>query len=273
MLRFSLVSRPYVFERVQGVVFADMKRIAWLFIVLLAFALTDAAPQTPPSNSQEVSQADGVPVLIKHLPDWNVVRANAAILRSSDQLRAAIGEKPAIDLIDFSGGTEAVTAPYDAGRLLIVEFNTPQASIDADGRISARLAEIGDPQTLYRRIGNYNAFVFDAADPAAANALLDRIKYEKDVQWLFGEPIRPTKAERDFTTGAASLFVSIFLSIVGAIGVSIVAGIICGVLFYRIRERHRAAMPTFSDAGGMIRLNLDGLTPDLFSDDPRIDKY
>jgi hypothetical protein len=32
-----------------------------------------------------------------------------------------------------------------------------------------------------------------------------------------------------------------------------------------MRERRRAGMGEFSDAGGMIRLNLDSLTPELSS--------
>jgi hypothetical protein len=47
-------------------------------------------------------------------------------------LRQALGSREVFDLIDFEGGTEAVAAPYEAGKLLIVEYNTPQGSIETD---------------------------------------------------------------------------------------------------------------------------------------------
>jgi len=34
-------------------------------------------------------------------------------------------------------------------------------------------------------------------------------------------------------------------------------------LFYLIREKKRSRLSTFTDAGGMTRLNLDGFTPDI----------
>ena len=229
-----------------------------VLLVLALFSGIQARSQAP--KSQEISERDGIPVLLKHLPEWERVRPQAVFVTSPDALKKAAGERQLLDLIDFASGTEAVTAPYPAGRLVIVEFTTPQASVEAD-KLIQQAAE-GTSNVVYRRIGNYNAFVFDASDPAAANALLDEIKYEKQVQWLFGEPRRPTKAERDFTTGAASLFLSTFLAILIGIAGAMCLGAVVGLLYFRYREKERAGMPSFSDAGGMVRLNLDGLTPE-----------
>jgi len=85
-----------------------------------------------PYKAQEVSEKDGIPVLIKHLPDWEVVRGRATFAHSVGELKAALGDRPLLDLIDFSAGTEAVTVPYDAGKLLIIEYSSPQASVEAD---------------------------------------------------------------------------------------------------------------------------------------------
>jgi hypothetical protein len=145
---------------------------------------------------------------------------------------------------------------------LVIEYSTPQASIDADDTLRSRLAGLNDALTVYRRIGNYNVFVFDAVDQTAANALLDQIKYEKTVQWLGKNPYI-ISAERAFVIGTADLFLSTLLVIVMGIGLAIVFGIISGYVFFSIREYRRASMPTFSDAGGMTRLNLDGFTPDI----------
>src|SRR5687767_6834016 len=85
-----------------------------------------------PYTSQEVSEIDGIPVLIKHLPAWESVREHTVFAKSIPELQTALGARPILDLIDFSAGTEAVTAPYEAGQLLIIEYTTPQASVDAD---------------------------------------------------------------------------------------------------------------------------------------------
>jgi hypothetical protein len=165
---------------------------------MLLFGAVGLAAQpanSSPVQSQEVSEADGIPVLIKHLPEWESVRSTTVFARSTPELKAALGEQPVLDQIDWVAGTEAVTATYAAGTLLIVEYSSPQGSTDADTRFSRALT--GDSSAVYRRIGNYNAIVFDVTNPAAANALLDQVKYEKNVQWLGNNPFR-ISAERAF---------------------------------------------------------------------------
>ena len=213
-------------------------------------------------KSQEVSEEDGIPVLIKHLPDWENARNRATYTNNTNDLRKALGERAVFDLIDFAGGTEAVTASYDAGKLLIVEYTSPQVSIEADAQFKQRLAaqEPQNPPVFYRRIGNYSAFVFDANDEITANALLDRIKYEKNVQWLGEDPNKQQKYERYIATTMADVFLSTTIWILSGVGLAILTGIIVGLLFFRSRDRRRIAMTAFSDAGGMIRLNIDELT-------------
>lgn len=47
------------------------------------------------------------------------------------------------------------------------------------------------------------------------------------------------------------------------IGIAITAGLIVGITYFMLRVRRRAEMKTFTDAGGMTRLNLDGYTPEI----------
>lgn len=242
-------------------------KFALMILALLVsgvFAQEGAAPQI---KSREVSDGDGIPVLIKHLPDWENARNRATYILNQNDLRNALGSRPVFDLIEFESGTEAVTANYDSGQLLLIEYMTPQASVDADGKINQRLAEIGqNPPIVYRRIGNYNVFVFDASDAEEANALLDQIKYEKNVQWLGEDPFLLKRAERAIVVGLSELFVATTLAIVGGLGLSVLAGIAVGYIFFRFREQKRRGMETFSDAGGMTRLNLDGFTPQVSPD-------
>ena len=128
--------------------------------------------------------------------------------------------------------------------------------------MAAQLAAVNDGTTVYGRIGNYNTFVFDAVDQTAANSLLDQVKYEKNVQWLGKNPFI-ISAERAFVLTTSDIFLSTVFVIMMGIGIAIFGGIISGYVFFSIREYRRAGMLTFSDAGGLTRLNLDGLTSEI----------
>lgn len=224
------------------------------FLLLAGFASAQTAIR--------VVDEEEFPELIRHLPDWETVLPTAVLARTSEKLRSAVGEREVIDLIEFAGGTEAVSASYDGvGKLLIVEYPTPQASVAADTAFLERLAaRPSDPPTVYRRIGNYNAFVFDVKDTQAAAALLDQVKYEKTVQWLGEDPNYMKKAERYLATSTADVIISTALLIVFSVIFVLVTGGISGYIFFRVREQRRASMPAYTDAGGMTRLNLDELT-------------
>lgn len=213
-------------------------------------------------RSQEVDD-DGVAVLIKHLPDWQSVRPRVKFTNNLGDIAATLGERPALAGVEFVPGTEAVIAPYDAGRLLLIEYPSPQASVDTDTRVSQYLATSGDSSVAYRRIGNYNAFVFDVTDTVGANALLEQIKYEKNIRWLGEDPFYQNRAERSFVVTTSDIFLSTVLVIVLGMGTSILAGLGFGIIYFMFRERRRAGMSAYSDAGGMTRLNLDHLTPDI----------
>ena len=234
-------------------------------IFLLTCGIFAQEKSASPIKSQELSD-DNIPVLVKHLPDWENARNSANYILNQNDLRKALGERPVFDLIDFASGTEAVTAPYSQGKLLIVEYTTPQASVDADNKINQLLATAQNPPIFYRRIGNYNAFVFDGTDEASANGLLDQVKYEKNIQWLGENPFTLRNAERAFILTTSDIFLTTVVVITSGIGGSFLIGLIVGISFFYIRNQKRAGMEAFSDAGGMTRLNLDGFTPEILPD-------
>jgi hypothetical protein len=229
--------------------------------------------------AQPLSSGEGeIPVLVKHLPDADKTSKNAIYSVSLDELKEAIAiagkqlngqaagsdsqPQPVLDVLDFEGGTEAVLASYGQSQLAIVEFTTPQMSIDNDSRIWTKIAELktqGSPTpTAYRRVGNYSVFVFNAADEKTANGLIDQVKYEQVVQWLGDDPHLADRLQRYLTQTSAGVLVAVLkssgLSLVLCIGI----GGLVGALLFRHRRAQRAA--AFSDAGGSIRLNLDELT-------------
>lgn len=238
-----------------------------LVIVLFSVVVFTGDVRSQGPKSLEVSEADGRPVLFKHLPDSENAERSALFFRSSTDLRSAIADQPILDLIDFAGGTEAASAQYPAGRLLIVEFVSPQASIETDQRVREFLAtDASGPPFAYRRVGNYNVFVFDATDINAANSLIDEVKYEKSVQWLGEDPYLLRRVERYFVTTTRDIFISTVVWIIGGLGISVLTGVVSGFIFYRFREQQRAKRETYSDAGGLTRLNLDDLSEPIIQE-------
>lgn len=237
----------------------------WLVLSFFALLAGDSAAQSGGSaaKSQEISEIDGIPVLVKHLPDWERVRQQAVFANNAAALKQTLSNKPVVDLIDFAAGTEAVTAKYDAGRLLIVEFPSPQQSVEADTNFRNFLAQNNDGRTFYKRTGNYNIFVFDASSEEAANGLIDQVKYEKNIQWLGEDPFLFRNLERAFVRQTSDLFFSTVEAIALGMGLSVLGGLVVGFVYFQFRERRRAGMKEFSDAGGMTRLNLDGFTPEM----------
>ena len=236
-----------------------------LFLVLfVSFFKVANFAQNPPSKPVDitiVSEEDLTPSIIKALPDWENNKDKATQIKNSAELKKAFSNQKVLDLIEFTGGTEGVTADYQAGKLLVIEYQTPQFSVDADSKIQQFLsANPPNPPVYYRKVGNYSAFIFDGKDEASATALLDRVKYEKVVQWLGEDPNYLQKAEKYFVRQASELFFSTFLAIVGGISIAVTLGIVCGLVFFRWRDQKRAHTAAFSDAGGMTRLNLDDLS-------------
>lgn len=205
-----------------------------------------------------------IPVLVKHLPDWQTAQRNAIYAVNIGALRDSISSQPILNELSFDGGTEAVTANYGPSQLVIVEFTTPQFASDNDRRIVAKIQELKSQgqsvPTAYRRVGNYSVFVFNAPDEKTANELIDQVKYEQVVQWLGDDPFLYERVERYLVQKTAGVVVAVLagsgLSVLLCLGV----GGLFGALLFRHRRARRQRADVYSDAGGMIRLNLDEVT-------------
>ncbi|MDT7688193.1 MAG: hypothetical protein QOE46_952 [Acidobacteriota bacterium] len=206
---------------------------------------------------------NGLPVLVSHLPDWEKTYERAGYAVSLPALQQAAGNRPVLDAISFDGDAEAVTSNYGESRLVIIEFTTPQHAFDADAAINQRIAELraaGQPApSSYKRIGNYSVFVFDAPDAVAADKLVSSVKYEKDVRWLGRNPHAEEIATRAYTTKMGGVILTTLIATGLAILLCLgVGGVIGGAVFLHRRARH-AAQEIYTDAGGMVRLNIEEL--------------
>jgi hypothetical protein len=235
--------------------------ISALILVVMA---TVAAFAQPAANQPSAAPAndEDIPVLLKHLPDWESVQKQAKYMVTAEDLKRIVANQPIVDSVSFEGGTEAAAATYPQGQLLIVEFSTPQFSVENDQRIAAKIQELKSQAqptpTAYRRVGNYSVFVFNGRDEASANQLIDQVQYQKVVQWLGEDPHLYDRLQRYLTQTSAGVLVAILKSS----GVSLIAclsiGALAGYLLFCQRRAQAAAL--YSDAGGAVRLNLDELT-------------
>jgi ABC-type dipeptide/oligopeptide/nickel transport system permease subunit len=231
-----------------------------ILVVLIAFVVLAPMLIHAQYKSLEVDEKDGIPVIVKHLPEWQSVKDQAKLTNSVGDLKAVLGDSPVLGVIEMNAGAEAVTASYPAGRLVLIEHHTPQFASSNDAAINAKLAETGDKSIVYKRIGNYNALVFDVADPAAAEALLGQIKYQKSVHWLGEDPFFVSRVERYMIGTTGDVLVSTALFIVMCLAGAIAVGLLGGYVYFSKREQRRLTRTSFSDAGGLTRLNLDQLT-------------
>ncbi len=250
---------------------------AALLLLVLAFdaGAQEVVPSARPadagaarSGSVAAASDEGPPILVRHLPEWETAQGRAVYALDLPALQGAVPGQPVLEVVPFDGGTEAATADYGAaGRLVIVEFLTPQIASDADASIKRRIEELRGAGTLvpsvYRRVGNYSVFVFGAVDVEAAERLAGQVRYEKTVRWLGEDPYRFEKHNRRWIDMSASVIVNT----VKAAGLAIVAclgiGGLLGAVIFRRRRAQSALTESYSDAGGMMRLNLDDHTSDL----------
>jgi len=237
--------------------------------------LVDVQDLSPPAGNRQAlrdfskaladsltGESGFVPVLAIHVPEWDrKLGGDLGYAVSLAALQAQAGSRPALEALSFDAGTEAVTAKYGEARLVVVEFPTPQHAFDADAAVTRRVEELraaGQPApSSYKRVGNYSVFVFDAPDSAAAENLISGVKYEKDVRWLGRNPHADENAIRSYTSTMGGVIKTTLITTGLAILACLtVGGVIGGAIFFSRRAKH-TAQEIYSDAGGMLRLNIE----------------
>jgi hypothetical protein len=218
------------------------------------------------SNTLDAGESD-IPVLIKHLPEPERAQKNAVYLNSITTLTSLAPQQGVLTAVQGDGNADAALATFASGKVLVVEFNTPQLATDNDQRIVARIQELwklGQPApSAYRRVGNYSVFVFDALDEQTAQQLIDQVHYEQVVSWLGENPNILRQAQERYINTTLGVLVTVLkasgYALVGCLGF----GGLIGALLFSYRRSQQKAVTAYSDAGGMLRLNLDELTGEV----------
>jgi hypothetical protein len=205
-----------------------------------------------------------IPALIKHLPNPEQAEKNAVYLNSFADLHRLPFQHAVFDAVQSGGNADAVLSTYGPVEVLIVEFNTPQLATENDKRVIARIQDLwklGQPApSAYRRVGNYSVFVFDAPDEQTAKQLIDQVKYEQVVQWLGDNPNILKEAEKRYVNTTLGVLVTVLKASGWALVTCLGMGGLIGGLLFTYRRSQQKAVTAYSDAGGMLRLNLDEMT-------------
>ena len=203
-----------------------------------------------------------IPALIKHLPNPDEAYKKAVYLHNFFDLNMLSVQQSVFGVIDARQNADAVVAAYGTSKVVIIEFNTPQLATENDQKIIAQIQELwrqGRPApTAYRRVGNYSVFVFDAPDEQTARQLIDQVKYEQVVRWLGENPNIYKDAENRYINTMLGVLVAVIKASGYALIICLGAGALIGGLLFNYRRSQKDV--AFSDAGGMLRLNLDELT-------------
>jgi len=207
-----------------------------------------------------------IPLLIRHLPVEGRVPGSERFIAGPRGLAAFPGYENPDDLFLLeSDAVEAAIAEYRlhraSAKLLLVEYHTPQWAKAAYDRVQAhwqRLAPAERDRRIFKREGNYLICAFDVSDRPTIERIVNQIEYTAHVRWLSGDRIRlvPSIIE-EFPVGRWLIAVFAFIGVL--IVIAIGAGVLFGYGFFLWRRRRMQRYP-FSDAGGIQRLNLDGLT-------------
>ena len=169
------------------------------------------------------------------------------------------------------GGSNARAAAVPAGlplKLVIVECHTPEFATDAMARATSyisSLPEIEQQQIVFKRTGNYIVAAMNVGDREFAEGLVNSVQYTYTVKWL-RNPLWPTndpfRAQK-----AAEMLLSTF----GLLGLILLTVLVGGTIFGTsvFLKRRKQQRGVFSDAGGMLRLDIE---PFVLALPPKRDK-
>lgn len=219
------------------------------------------------SLSEPLEPGDAeIPVLVKHLPNPDEAQKTAIYVNSFDTLERLF-DYPVLTAVKGDGNADAAIAAYGPSQVVIVEFNTPQLATENDKRITARIQELwklGQPAPrAYKRVGNYSVFVFNAPDDQTAKQLIDQVHYEQVVSWLGENPNILRRAEERYINTTLGVLVTVLKASGYALIACLGLGGLVGGLLFSYRRSQQKAFSAYSDAGGMMRLNLDEMSADV----------
>ncbi|MEK6406629.1 MAG: DUF6599 family protein [Acidobacteriota bacterium] len=229
------------------------------------------------------------PPLLDSLPAASLVPQSQRYFLGPESLDAFVEHGRA--MFEFAGDTEAVMAQYAQGegpnsgapqaqttgqtqakaesvarsapgatdsslKLLIVECHTPQFATDAMARVTSyvsSLPETDQQHIIFKRTGNYLVEAVNVRDREFAESLVNSVQYPYTVKWL-RNPLWPVNDPFRMEKTADML-----LSTFGLLGLILATVLVGGSVFGTtiFLKRRKQQREVFSDAGGMLRLDIE----------------
>jgi len=231
--------------------------------------------------------ADTRPPLLDSLPVGSLVPASQRYFLGPESLNAFV--EHGREMFEFVGDTEAVVGEYSKGeggnngggqtppshqtrggsaartasaatgppmKLVIVECHTPEFATDELTRISgyvSSLSETEQQQIVFKRTGNYIVAAVNVRDREFGEGLVNAVQYPYTVKWL-RNPLWP--ANDPFRMEKAA---DMLLSTFGLLGLILLTVMMGGTIFGTsvFLKRRKQQREVFSDAGGMLRLDIE----------------
>lgn len=206
--------------------------------------------------------------LTRFLPEGERIAGTEHYAPSFDLLRRWRADL-AEDIFQLAfGGADGVVVDYRQGNgdpvhLLLIEYQTPQLAGAAERRVEAFYAALSPEarqSRFFKREGNFLIEATGVTDTASARAVVDAIKYDYSIKMLKDDTAAAMQFAEE-TRKAALVFINSFTIVGMALMMAMAVGLVVGAVIFR--RRRRAAANIFSDAGGMVHLDLgpQRLTP------------
>jgi hypothetical protein len=265
-------------SRPDGAAFADVGDGGWVsdretafwrgpYAAVVAGATVDERAALAAALLDRMGAVSAPAPLLEHLPDAGQIAGSRRYAPTYETFR-----KLRPDLTDDvfrldSGGAEATVAEYEQPggtpfRLTLVEYQTPQLAAIADRNARAwfdALPADVKAQRILKRVGNYIVEATGVQDSAAAQAVVGAVDYAYKIDWLKEPPTAP----RFDMAGEGHKVAQVILSSFGIVALGLLFAMTVGIVFgaEMFRRRRRAVGKAFSDAGGMVCLDLDPALP------------
>jgi len=251
------------------------------------------------------TSADSRPPLLDSLPSESLVPQSLRYVLGPESLSAFLDHGR--EMFEFEGDTEAVLGQYlgqypqserstlgtrDTDRtltsstkpaniaastpdptltLLIVECHTPQFATEAMARLTSyvsALSEADQQRVVLKRTGNYVVEAVNVQNREYAEGLVNSVQYPYIVKWL-RNPLWPTNDPFRMEK-TANMLVSTF----GLLGLILATVLVVGTVFGStvFLKRRKQQQEVFSDAGGMLRLDIEPFESVLLRLPPKRDK-
>ena len=199
------------------------------------------------------------PALISHLPEAGLSRASLRYYPGADAFKS-LSESTEKEFLQFGSDMEIAHVRYalenQTGDLYLLDFPTPQVAEEFFAQWPNLKSEPSAEKLIYtKRVGPLVAILEGTFDPATADRILDPLKYEYSIRWIY-DTKNQTRIIWGVPTQILGTVVKSLLFVAILCLLSVVAGAGFAFLRFGIHGRSRSGNSNEPDPGEITRLRL-----------------